>query len=150
MDASVRCQAHERAKPERLCRYITLPAIANERVKLNAKGPVELKLKTPWRDGTTHHVMSTMEFMQRLAALVPRPRLHLTRFHSVLALNAKWRSQVVPQPVGTKGSIQLRPGALPALWRRDENHRCHTESLGLGLESAADCVSIGTNGVAKP
>jgi hypothetical protein len=38
---------------------------------------VELKLKTPWRDGTTHLVMSPLEFMQRLAALVPRPRLHL-------------------------------------------------------------------------
>jgi len=36
-----------------------------------------LKLKTPWRDGTTHLVMSPLEFMQRLAALVPRPRLHL-------------------------------------------------------------------------
>jgi hypothetical protein len=50
---------------------------------------VELKLKTPWRDGTTHLVMSPLEFMQRLAALVPRPRLHLIRFHGVLAPNAK-------------------------------------------------------------
>jgi hypothetical protein len=33
---------------------------------------VELKLKTPWRDGTTHLVMSPLEFMRRLAALVPR------------------------------------------------------------------------------
>jgi hypothetical protein len=40
---------------------------------------VELKLKTPWRDGTTLLVMSPLEFMQRLAALVPRPRLHLIR-----------------------------------------------------------------------
>ena len=40
--------------------------------------------------------MSPMEFMQRLAALVPRPRLHLIRFHGVLAPNAKLRSQVVP------------------------------------------------------
>ena len=39
-----------------------------------------LKLKTPWRDGTTHLVMSQLEFMQGLAALVPRPRLHLIRF----------------------------------------------------------------------
>ncbi len=34
--------------------------------------------------------------MQRLAALVPRPRLHLARFHGVLAPNAKLRSKVVP------------------------------------------------------
>ena len=37
------------------------------------------KLKTPWRDGTAHIVMSPLEFMQRLTALVPRPRLHLIR-----------------------------------------------------------------------
>ena len=41
-----------------------------------------LKLKTPWRDGTTHLVMLPLEFMQRLAALVPRPRLHLIRLVS--------------------------------------------------------------------
>ena len=43
--------------------------------------------------------MSPMEFMQRLAALAPRPRLHLIRFHGVLAPNAKLRSRVVPAPV---------------------------------------------------
>jgi hypothetical protein len=51
------------------------------------KGQVELKLKPPRRDGTTHHVMSPLEFMQRLAALVPRPRLHLIRFHGAQLLN---------------------------------------------------------------
>jgi len=34
--------------------------------------------------------------LQRLAALIPRPRLHLIRFHGVLALNAALRSQIVP------------------------------------------------------
>ena len=57
-------------------------ALANERVQTNAAGPVVLKLKTAWRDGTTHLVMSPLEFMQRLAALVPRPRLHLIRLVS--------------------------------------------------------------------
>ncbi|MDP1899454.1 MAG: transposase [Rubrivivax sp.] len=80
-----------------MCRYITRPALANERVQTNAAGQVVLKLKTPWRDGTTHLVMSPLEFMQRLAALVPRPRLHLIRFHGVLAPSAKLRAQVVPQ-----------------------------------------------------
>jgi len=42
--------------------------------------------------------MSPLEFMQRLAALVPRPRLHLTRFHGVLAPNAKLRAAIVPGP----------------------------------------------------
>jgi Putative transposase len=66
-------------------------------VQCNATGQVVLTLKTPWRDGTTHLVMSPLEFMQRLAALVPRPRLHLIRFHGVLAPNATMRAQVVPK-----------------------------------------------------
>lgn len=40
--------------------------------------------------------MTPLEFLQRLAALIPRPRLHLIRFHGVLAPNAALRSQIVP------------------------------------------------------
>mgnify|MGYP006053071557 FL=1 len=97
LHAAVRCGADDRQALEQLCRYITRPALANERVQTNAAGQVVLKLKAAWRDGTTHLVMSPLEFMQRLAALVPRPRLHLIRFHGVLAPNAKLRALVVPQ-----------------------------------------------------
>ncbi|MGH8610193.1 MAG: transposase [Gammaproteobacteria bacterium] len=86
--------AHQRKKLEHLCRTITRPAIANERLTLNRAGQVVLTLKTPYRDGTTHIVMSPLEFMQRLAALVPRPRLHLIRFHGVLAPNARLRAEI--------------------------------------------------------
>jgi len=68
LHAAVRVEAHDRKRLEQLCRYITRPALSDERVQLNAAGQVELKLKTPWRDGTTHLVMSPLEFMQRLAA----------------------------------------------------------------------------------
>ena len=98
LHAGVRCEATDRQGIEQLCRYITRPAISNERLSINREGNVILKLKTPWRNGTTHIVLTPMEFMQRLAALVPRPRLHLIRFHGVLAPNAKLRSQVVPVP----------------------------------------------------
>ena len=82
LHAAVRCGADERQALEQLCRYITRPALANERVQTDAAGQVVLKLKTPWRDGSSHLVMSPLEFMQRLAALVPRPRLHLIRLVS--------------------------------------------------------------------
>ena len=87
---------NQRNKLEHLCRHITRPAIANERLKLNRAGDVVLQLKSPYRDGTTHIVMAPLEFMQRLAALVPRPRLNLIRFHGVLAPNAKLRAEITP------------------------------------------------------
>ena len=51
LHAAVRCDADDRKALEQLCRYITRPALANERVQTNAAGQVVLKLKTPWRDG---------------------------------------------------------------------------------------------------
>jgi hypothetical protein len=71
--AAVRCAAHQRKQLEQLCRYITRPASANERLKRNRAGQVVLQLKRPYQDGTTYIVMSPLEFVQRLAALVPRP-----------------------------------------------------------------------------
>jgi len=38
-------------------------------------GQVELKLKTLWREGTKHLVMSPLESAQRLAGLLQQPRL---------------------------------------------------------------------------
>ena len=60
-----------------------------------------LQFKSPWRDGTTHISMSPLEFMQRLAALVPRPRLHLIRFHGVLDANTGPRAAI---PVHNAGA----------------------------------------------
>ncbi|MBL7671166.1 MAG: transposase [Bdellovibrionaceae bacterium] len=39
--------------------------------------------------------------MEKLAALVPRPRVHLTRFHGVLAPNYKHRKLIIPTPPST-------------------------------------------------
>ncbi len=44
--------------------------------------------------------------MQRLAALVPRQRLHLIRFHGVLALNAGLRSKIVPMPAKQRATSE--------------------------------------------
>jgi hypothetical protein len=83
---------------EQLCSYITRAAIANERLKSNCRQFV-LQLKSPYKDGTTHIVMEPLEFLEHQAALVPRPRLHLIRFHRVLSPNAKLRSKIFSAPV---------------------------------------------------
>ncbi len=63
-----------------------------------------------------------LEFMQRLAALVPRPRLHLICFHGVLAPNAKLRPQIIPSaPVNANDKLadhgDARPPSAPARLR---------------------------------
>jgi hypothetical protein len=90
LHAAVRVEANDRKRLEQLCRYITRPALSHERVQLNAAGQVELKLKTPWRDGTTHLIMSPLEFMQRLAARATEGR-----------------------PSGSRGAAQVAPDQVP-------------------------------------
>jgi hypothetical protein len=53
-------------------------------------------LKTPYRDGTTQVAFEPVDFIARLAALVPKPRVNLTRYHGVLAPNHRWRGLVTP------------------------------------------------------
>jgi len=53
LHAEVCCAMNQRNKLEKLCRYITRPAIANERLKRNSAGDIMLQLKSPYRDGTT-------------------------------------------------------------------------------------------------
>ena len=75
------------------------------------------QLKSPYKDGTTHIVMEPLEFMERLAALVPRPRLHLIRFHGVLAPNAKLRSKIV--------SVAAERAPEPQASTLTRRERCH-------------------------
>jgi hypothetical protein len=49
---------------------------------------VRYTLKTPYRNGTTHLVLELLELMAHLAALVPPPRMRLTRYHGVFARTA--------------------------------------------------------------
>jgi hypothetical protein len=82
---------------ERLCRYITRPPVSTKRLSVDDRGRVVYRYKHPFRDGSTHVVLEPMDFIARLAALVPRPRLNLTRFHGVFAPNFKHRARIVPQ-----------------------------------------------------
>ena len=53
LHAGVAAEADEREKLERLCRYITRPAVSSERLSLTAQGNIRYRLKTPYRDDTT-------------------------------------------------------------------------------------------------
>jgi len=100
LHAGVAARADERKKLERLCRYISRPAVSEQRLSLTPNGNVRYQLKTPYRDGTTHVIFEPLDFIARLAALVPKPRVNLTRFHGVFAPNSKHRALVTPAKRG--------------------------------------------------
>jgi hypothetical protein len=80
LHAGVFANADEPEKLERLCRYISRPAISEQRLSMTQHGKVRYQLKTPYRDGTTHVFFSPVDFIGKLTALIPPPRLNLTRF----------------------------------------------------------------------
>jgi hypothetical protein len=76
--------------------------LSNERLSLDGDGLVVHERKRPFRDGTTHCLFEPLDFLARLAALVPRPRTHLIRYHGVFAPNARHRTVLVAKaPVRT-------------------------------------------------
>ena len=137
---------NQREKLERLCRYVSRPPIASERLALTASGHVCYTLKTPYRDGTTHIVLEPLDIMARLAALVPPPRMHLTRYHGVFAPHSKRRAAVTPahRGMGTpkQPSAQAADPATPPTPRHVAMSwaRRLKRVFGIEIERCARCA----------
>ncbi|MFT4769408.1 MAG: hypothetical protein ACI8RN_002553 [Glaciecola sp.] len=84
------------------------------RLSLTSTGKVVYTLKTRYRDGMTELAFDPVDFIARLAALVPKPRVNLTRFHGVLAPNHRWRGLVTPAKRGKGVSMSKAEVGTPA------------------------------------
>ncbi|MBK8694263.1 MAG: transposase [Deltaproteobacteria bacterium] len=116
LHAGVRVEAGDRDSLERLCRYMARPAVAAGRVSVLPDGNVAYRVKAPRSGAATHRVMTPMEFMGRLSAVVAPPRTPLVRYHGVLAPNSPWRVAVVPLPPVAEvcGDVAGKTAAEPA------------------------------------
>ena len=149
LHAARRIAGPDRRGLERLCRYVARPALASGRLRLLASQRLCFALKTPWSDGTSHLLLSPMELLEKLAALVPPPRLHLLRYHGVLAPRARDRGRgriVLAKPVAEPSAadgdasapscahppgvggpagpgVWRRPQPMRSRWRAPEDHR---------------------------
>jgi len=115
LHANVWVSANDRAGVERLCRYVLRPPFAQECLRLRSDDRVALELKTAWHDGTRELVFEPLEFLERLAALTPRPETNLLICHGVLAPRARWRARVVvygrvePEPTASTAPLAAGP-----------------------------------------
>ena len=85
LHADVAVPARDRRRLERLCRYVARPALAVDRLEARPDGRLAVRLKTRWRDGTTHILMERHELLERLVPLIPPPRAHQVRYHGLCA-----------------------------------------------------------------
>ncbi len=84
-----RCEPMRRESGERILPAGSSKMCRSDRAEARGEGG---------RAAKTHRIMTPVEFIARLAALVPPPRHPLVRYHGVLAPNSPWRVAVVPWP----------------------------------------------------
>ncbi len=161
LHAATVCETYQRSKLERLCRYITRPPIATRRLSVDDRGRVMYRYKQPFRDGSTHVVLEPLDFIARLVALVPRPRLNLTRFHGVFAPNFRHRARIVPRR--SRGRVDSDKPRAPLSWMQRlkrvfaidiqtsfANVRFYLELFGISLVAhmhLSDCHFVWLKGV---
>jgi hypothetical protein len=81
LHAAVVIPAHDRFRLERLLRYGLRLPVATDRLSGLSDGRLLYRLKRRWKDGATHVIYEPLEFMEKLAALVPPPRFNLIRYY---------------------------------------------------------------------
>jgi len=98
LHANTAISAHRRDQLERLIRYTARGAVSLERLAEDANGDLMYTFHRPWSDGTTGIKLSPLELLEKLAALVPLPRVHLVRYAGCLAPHSKLRDAIIPTP----------------------------------------------------
>ncbi len=114
LHAGTAIPAYDREGVEHLLRYMCRPPIALDRLERLPDGRLLYRLKKRWRDGTDSIVFEPLEFLERLAALVPAPRFNMIRYSGVLAPAASWRDRLAPcgQEPGDETAVE-RPEPSP-------------------------------------
>ena len=104
--AGVVVEVGDAAGRERLFRYCGRGPFALDRLSVSREGLVVYKVRNPWKRSQTHRVMTPLEIMARMSALIPPPRHPLVRFHGVLAPHSAWRKQIVPASVSASAASE--------------------------------------------
>jgi hypothetical protein len=98
LHANTHVPAHRRDQLARLMRYTARGAVSLERRAEDAHGDLVYTLTKPCSDGTTGITLSPLELLEKLAALVPLPRVHLVRYAGCLAPHSQLRGAIIPTP----------------------------------------------------
>jgi hypothetical protein len=153
LHASVAIAADDDLGRERLMRYGARPPLAQGRLRRLPGGRLAYRIKQLRNGRAKHRVMTPLEFLARLAALVPPPRYPLLRYSGVLGPRSSWRRDIVPRPLKDAKPCVKRTreqGPSPAKGGnegpRDTTSARSTAASGTG---AASQPALGPTAVAK-
>ena len=98
LEASVRIAAEDDFGREHLVRYCARPPLSLSRLVQLPNNKLGYRIKKLRNHRSKLRIMTPLELLARLAALVPPPRHPLVRFHGAFAPRSSWRREVVPKP----------------------------------------------------
>ena len=112
LDGSVRIEATDRAGLERLIRYCARGPFALDRLHLVDDRSDQILYILPGPDlaGRTALRLSALEFFDRLAKILPPPRIHRHRYHGAFAPNAPLRPLVTARAQEDNTLADQAPG----------------------------------------
>ena len=124
---------------ERLARYCARPPLSLRRLELQEDGQILYHAKHAAPGAPRLLRLSPMQFMGRLAALIPPPRAHLTRFHGIFAPHSKHRSRIIPEPCPAAAAAPEPPTVTPDL-------PIATPDLSIATQQQAPSAALATAG----
>jgi hypothetical protein len=101
-----------------MAQAVSRGAVSLECLEQDANGDRIYAFTQPWSDGTSGIKLSPLERLEKLAALVPLPRVHQGRYGGCLAPHSQLRAAITPTPVSR--ACPAAPSALrpvPSPWR---------------------------------
>jgi hypothetical protein len=111
--AATSIKAHERDRLEQLLRYLGRGPVAHDKISLDHNGNILYELKKSF-DGATHVLLSPLEFIEKLASIIPPPYRHQVNYYGCLSSHSKLRPLIVSgqQAVAEPAEKKPSPGVF--------------------------------------
>ncbi|RYZ91249.1 MAG: hypothetical protein EOP04_01075 [Proteobacteria bacterium] len=108
--AATSIKPHERDRLEQFLRYVGRGPLVNDKINLDQNGNILSELKKSF-DSATHVLLSPLEFVEKLASIIPPPYRHQVNYYGCLSSHSKIRPLIVLSPavdVGPRKSSAVR------------------------------------------
>ena len=122
-----------KASRERLLRYCLRGPLGSNRLSRLSDGSIAYRTKYG-RGNRTHLVMSPVEFLARMASLVPPARRALLRYFGILAPNSPYRRIIVPKH---NPETRPKPSSFPRSSKGKSNKPSNTRCLDAIISSGS-------------
>jgi hypothetical protein len=132
--------ALDRLRLEKLVSYMARPPLAMDRLTLKEDGDLVYQLKRKFSDGTTAILLSPMELIEKLCAMVPPPRAHQVLYTGVFSSHSQWRNLVALNPTARKG---FNPVTVDK--HKVKNHRWAKLLMRIFKIDVGSCPKCGTD-----